>query len=237
MVGDAALGAVFGLGFTMLYDAVKDVRSKVVKFKSILEILESTLDNLAPVVRDINQLNEKLDKNKKETDRLIEVMKEGKELVDKCLEIREWKWNWKYCYKAYCYSSKLRRLDNDIFKFCNVNLQLQIARNGLQTLQKVSSIEESVVLLREKIIQEPTPTPVVSCAARAPPKFAVGLDIPMKELKTLLLKKEVQLLLVTAPGAGGCGKTTLVQMLCQDEQIKGTPFLFFSFAEIELLFE
>ena len=43
----------------------------------------------------------------------------------------------------------------------------------------------------------------------------------MKKLKTLLLKEEVQLLLLTAPG--GCGKTTLVKMLCQDKEIKGTP--------------
>ena len=43
----------------------------------------------------------------------------------------------------------------------------------------------------------------------------------MKKLKTLLLEEEVQLLLLTAPG--GCGKTTLVKMLCQDKEIKGTP--------------
>ena len=49
----------------------------------------------------------------------------------------------------------------------------------------------------------------------------------MKKLKTLLLEEEVQLLLLTAPG--GCGKTTLVKMLCQDEEIKDTSisFLFF----------
>uniref|UniRef100_A0A2N9HW74 NB-ARC domain-containing protein n=1 Tax=Fagus sylvatica TaxID=28930 RepID=A0A2N9HW74_FAGSY len=38
-------------------------------------------------------------------------------------------------------------------------------------------------------------------------------------LKTQLLKEEKQQLLVTA--AGGCGKTTLVEMLCQDENIQG----------------
>ena len=48
--------------------------------------------------------------------------------------------------------------------------------------------------------------------------------MPMKELKTLLLKEEVTLLVLTAPE--GCGKTTLVQMLCQDEIIKGTSLSF-----------
>ena len=46
----------------------------------------------------------------------------------------------------------------------------------------------------------------------------------MKKLKTLLLKEEVQLLLLTAPG--GRGKITLVQMLCQDDQIRGTSISF-----------
>ena len=61
----------------------------------------------------------------------------------------------------------------------------------------------------------------VFCAVRRPPDFTVGFDKPMMELKTLLLKEEVHQLLLTAPA--GCGKTTLVQMLCQDKQIKGTP--------------
>ena len=57
-------------------------------------------------------------------------------------------------------------------------------------------------------------------AVRRPPIFTVGFDMPTKELKALLLKEEVHQLLLTAPA--GCGKTTLVQMLCQDEKIKGT---------------
>jgi guanylate kinase len=35
-----------------------------------------------------------------------------------------------------------------------------------------------------------------------------------------LLKEEVSVLVLTAPG--GCGKTTLVKMLGQDEEIKGS---------------
>jgi GTPase SAR1 family protein len=59
----------------------------------------------------------------------------------------------------------------------------------------------------------------LSCSVPKPPDFTVGLDVPLKVLKTQLLKEEKQQLLVTA--AGGCGKTTLVEMLCQDENIQG----------------
>ena len=60
------------------------------------------------------------------------------------------------------------------------------------------------------------------CSVPPPQKFIVGLDEPLKELKTMLLKegKEESLLLVTA--LGGCGKTTLVIKLSQDKGIEGT---------------
>ncbi|XP_035548343.1 probable disease resistance protein At5g66900 [Juglans regia] len=48
--------------------------------------------------------------------------------------------------------------------------------------------------------------------------FIIGFEVPLKELKLHLLKKELNMLVVTAPP--GCGKTTLVTMLCHDEQIK-----------------
>ena len=94
---------------------------------------------------------------------------------------------------------------------CQVDLQVHSTRNGLRTLVNVNLILQKV----DSVVDRKG----VPCTVRDPPDFTVGLDMPMKELKTLLLKEEVQLLLLTAPG--GCGKTTLVQMLCQDDQIRG----------------
>uniref|UniRef100_A0A7N2R1G9 RPW8 domain-containing protein n=1 Tax=Quercus lobata TaxID=97700 RepID=A0A7N2R1G9_QUELO len=79
----------------------------------------------------------------------------------------------------------------------------KLKRVGRKNRQKVDSVVD-----RQRVL----------CTVRDPPDFTVGLDMPMKELKTLLLKEEVQLLLLTAPG--GCGKTTLVQMLCQDDELE-----------------
>ena len=50
MAAEAALGAAFGEVFAVLHDAVKEVVGKVRKFKPILENLESTLNDLAPMV-------------------------------------------------------------------------------------------------------------------------------------------------------------------------------------------
>lgn len=67
IVGQAALGAVFGKAFAELYDTVKDVGSKVVMFKSILISFKSNLDLLAPVVEEIRRLNQELNRPGEET--------------------------------------------------------------------------------------------------------------------------------------------------------------------------
>ena len=212
-VAGPLLGAGFGQVFTLLRDAVKDVVSKARQFKPILKRLESTLDRLAPSVTDIELLNQQLNRPVEETQSLIEEMTKGGELVREFLQIPRWN-----LYLRFKYSSKLTKLEEDILRYCQVDLQLHDARTGLETTKIVSDISQrmdSIAFVE---------TPKVSFAVREPPDFTVGFDMPMKELKTLLLKEEVQLLLLTAPG--GCGKTTLVQMLCQDEIIKGTSLSF-----------
>ncbi|KAK9948822.1 hypothetical protein M0R45_004383 [Rubus argutus] len=51
------------------------------------------------------------------------------------------------------------------------------------------------------------------------PRFTVGLDTHLNELKMKLLKDGVSMLVLTAPG--GCGKTTLANMLYHDQDVKG----------------
>jgi hypothetical protein len=203
----AALRVAFGEGFAVLHDTVKDVASKVLMFKSILKSLKATLDIIAPIVNDIERLDEH--RPEAEIQRLIEVMKKGEKLIRKCSKVQWWD-----CFSKFYYSIKLCEFDEAIVRFFQLSKQAHSTRRCLE-----------IWIIKVKLIREKQR---LSCAVSKPPKFTVGLDLPMKELKTLLLKEEVQLLLLTAPG--GCGKTTLVQMLCQDEQIKGTnlfSFLFF----------
>ncbi|KAK1587157.1 hypothetical protein Q3G72_010232 [Acer saccharum] len=57
------------------------------------------------------------------------------------------------------------------------------------------------------------------CLAPDPPEITPGLDAPLKELRTELVKDEgMQVIVVSANG--GLGKTTLVQKLCADNEIK-----------------
>ena len=213
IVAGPLLGAGFGRVLTSLRETVKDVVRNVRQFKRILKRLDSTLDLLAQAVEDIERSNQQRGRAVENTQSLIEEMSKSMELVRNSLQI-PW-WNLVLIVK---YSSKLFKLEEDILRFCQVDLQLHGARTVLETREIVSGIRESMDSTRSM------ETPRVSCAVFEPPDFTVGFDMPMKKLKTLLLKEEVQLLLLTAPG--GRGKTTLVQMLCQDDQIRGTSISF-----------
>ena len=203
VVGEATLGAVFGQVFAVLYDRVKDFRNKGRKFNSTLEKLESNLKSLKPVVKDIEKLSEKLDGRKDEIEPLIDQMKMADECIRECSKIKRWQRAFKTKY-----GGELTKLNEAIESFCKVDMPVQIKRDLLE-LQKICFEKKAVGV-------------GLLCSVPPPPKFIVGLDEPLKELKTMLLKegKEESLLLVTAPG--GCGKTTLVIKLSQDKDIEGT---------------
>ncbi|KAG6729328.1 hypothetical protein I3842_01G022700 [Carya illinoinensis] len=83
--------------------------------------------------------------------------------------------------------------------------------NVLESVKGVKDIRERLSLTRLNS--------VASCVVPRFRDFVIGLDVPLMELKIQLLKVEVSMLVLTAPG--GCGKTTLVKMLDHDDHIKG----------------
>nr|POE67357.1 protein da1-related 5 [Quercus suber] len=208
-VAGNVVGAAFGEVFAILHDTVKNVVGQAIVFKSNLEDLKSTLDGVAPLVREIRELSLALNRPEKDTKILIEQMDKGTKLVLKCSKIKRWSWN--YCFKAYSYAGKLKELNGAIEKFCRVNLIVQNTRTGLESLTKLNLVLD---------VRNKYGVGSLSCAVPRPRDFIVGFDLHLKELKTMLFKKEVSLLLLAAPA--GCGKTTLVGMLCRDPEIKGT---------------
>ncbi|KAG6729369.1 hypothetical protein I3842_01G025000 [Carya illinoinensis] len=190
-VGSAALGAAFGEAFAMLNRTVKDVITKTIAFKSILQQLKSTLDVLDPLVKDIQQSNRELGRSEKETHDLIQQMNKGVKLVSKY--------------------SNLTGLDEALGRFFQIHIPAWGLRNGIEVLRGVNDL---CAQMNSAGING-----VLPCAVPKPPDFTVGLDVSLKELKMELLKEEVLMLVLTAPG--GCGKTTLVKMICQHEDIKG----------------
>ncbi|CAI8609216.1 unnamed protein product [Vicia faba] len=211
------LDAVIGKVVDELLSSVVEMKNKALKFKSTLERLEKTLESLAPLMNQIDELNKKLDRPAKETERLIQHMKDGKELVLKCCDEDRFQW-WNCCYKKAEYQEQLEELDGEIRRFFELDLRAQDARNGLETLLEIKEFRaefRSVGLRNERIELRGV------CLPPQPPGFIVGLDGPLNELKMRLLKDDVSVSVVTVTGSGGSGKSTLVKRFCWDEQVKG----------------
>ncbi|KAJ7951597.1 Disease resistance protein [Quillaja saponaria] len=203
LVEGGVVGAVFG----ELLKAVLEVKDKILQFNPVLKKLKSTLESIAPVIHEIQKYHEQLDRKKEELRGLIKQMEEGKELVLKCSKIPRWKiWSKPH------YHDELCELDKALERFFKFDLTVQTARTGLETLVKVDEIHNKVM---NSVVTEMKDL----CAPPPPPKFTVGLDGHVEELKRRLLKGGVSVIVLTA--AGGLGKSTLAKKLCWDKQVKG----------------
>ncbi|KAK3222790.1 hypothetical protein Dsin_009815 [Dipteronia sinensis] len=201
LVGGAFLGAVFG----ELLKVVKDATCKAYKFKSELEELKLTLESITPALQEIEKLNGVLDIPEPETAKLKEEMIKGAKLVRKSSQVKRFSF-----FNRVNYADKIIKLKKSIETFCNVTMQTQMARDNKRILVEV--VKMSVNLDRVEI---DGPLSVPDFPASTP-----GLDVPMKELRTELLKDDgMQMIVVSAPG--GAGKTTLIKKLCADDKVKG----------------
>lgn len=206
VVANAALGGAFERVFSLLYEAIKDVINKTRMYESILQRLKDTLDLMRPLVKNMLLSNRERDLPEEPTKRLIERMEKGEKRVRKYSKL-PW---WKYLVRFH-YANKLLELEKDLGRFFKVDLSAWNAMNTLESMKGVKDLSERLSLTRLNS--------VASCAVPRFREFVIGLDVPLKELKMQLLKVEVSMLVLTAPG--GCGKTTLAKMLGDDKEIKG----------------
>ncbi|KAK3222851.1 hypothetical protein Dsin_009876 [Dipteronia sinensis] len=213
MAAEILLGEVVGRVLGVITDAIEKAR----KFKPELEKLKSTLESITPNIKAIVKSNENLDRPKQETEKLIGLLRNAEELVRKCSKQKKW-----YSFKKITLADDLIELNESIKNYCMVDLQVQDIRDGKEVLELVHSIKEIVsgneqvggVFNRVKSNEIYGPSSVPDLREKT-----YGLDAPMKELRTELLKVDgKQVIVVSAPG--GAGKTTLVKKLCADDQVK-----------------
>ena len=205
-LGEAVLEKVIG----ELIKPIFDVGKKAASFDEILKQVRSILKLIEPIVHEIR----KRDHPKQESEKqLIQLYEEGGKLIQKYYRAH-WSINkWKYKGKITAFYQSLIFL----FKF-------------RMPLEQFNTIREILALLQSQL---KSGTGEVSgqigylgsgdCYAPEPPDFTVGLDVPLRQVKELLVKESV--VVVSAPG--GCGKTTLVQKLCQDADVKGIQLCLF----------
>ncbi|KVI08617.1 Disease resistance protein [Cynara cardunculus var. scolymus] len=182
-------------------------------FKTLLKRLENTLKTMEPLLFcESWGLSKLLARPEKETIMFIFYLENGKDLVLKCSRIRWWN-----VYKKFVHANKLIRLNNELLRFFQTEMQVNMVTTSIRSLIGIHDLEEKLDRVLSAVTT-PVGTSSGSCTVPGIPQLIVGLDLHLEELKHRLLKDETQLLVVSGPG--GCGKTTLVKMLCNDNGIK-----------------
>ncbi|CAN6713312.1 unnamed protein product [Malus baccata var. baccata] len=164
--GGAALAAVFEI----LFSAVLQTKEKTRMFKRILGHLESTLDSIKPLIKEIAEYNKVLHLTEEELESLRVEMEKGLELVRKCSKISLWASN-----KKYEYINKLLGLDESLQRLINI-LRVQLARDARESLVSVTNIDTVTKQIEESGMiqhdQTESQRPVVEL-----PLATVGLDV------------------------------------------------------------
>ncbi|XP_019176393.1 PREDICTED: probable disease resistance protein At5g66900 [Ipomoea nil] len=217
-------GAVLGVAFDKLFVVVVDSCRKVAAFRSDFESLKSTLCRIQPIFHDIEKLNKLTGTREDETKVLIKQLADGEALVEECKKIKRHN----LC-KKWRYSKKLAKLEKSLLRFFSIDVQIQSFRDNKKTLVTVNGIDEKtdelLALVKNLTINQGatamgTPSAFPGWVdVPAVPAGLVGFDVPLLELKKMVDEADEELVVViSAPG--GCGKTSLVKLLCHDKDIK-----------------
>ncbi|XP_062002429.1 probable disease resistance protein At5g66900 [Rosa rugosa] len=203
------VGAALGAAFQQLFDGVIKANRKATTFNSVFRDLNFTLQSYQELVKGIEQVEnfqplQGLDGFKTK-------MEEGIQLVDKCSNIHPLQLKMNF-FKKKKYVGKLRALDGSLKQLFLI-LKWQVDNN---LMNRVSNLQTTVDRIDRNVVAQ---NRTDRCVVPNPPSFTVGLDEPLKDLKMKFLNDDrVSMLVLAAPG--GCGKTTLAQMFCQDEEVK-----------------
>ncbi|KAF8020246.1 hypothetical protein BT93_G0833 [Corymbia citriodora subsp. variegata] len=211
-------GAAVGTAFGELFSLVKEVVQTIAVFPEQLKKIESTLDSIVPIMKNIDEFNRRMDR--KDMRQIQALINGGKDLVNKCLKVKAHN----LC-KRYSYSKKLTKFDTALAREFQLSMPLLAVRNTVEILGEVKDFREEFRLFTSRIANDGSLQsglgPSGNLAVPEAPDFVVGseVEVSLRELKERLLKEGVSMIVVTAPG--GCGKTTLLTKLCHEAEIKG----------------
>lgn len=213
IVGEVVLEKVIG----ELIKAIVDGEKKAATCGEILKRVESILKLIGPTVHEIKQLSGKGDRPKEESENLIQLFEEGQKLID---EYHRAHWR----LKDWAHAGKVTAFYKSLLLFFQYRLPLEQFKINMECLARLQS------QLKSGTVEVSGQIGFLGSGGK-PPDFMVGLDEPLREVKKLLFENDASVIVVWAPG--GCGKTTLVQKLCQEPDVKGIQSCLFSLSLID----
>ncbi|CAN7090118.1 unnamed protein product, partial [Brassica rapa subsp. narinosa] len=211
---DLGLGSIGGALVSEALKLVIEEAKKYKSFKPLSKDLVSTMERLLPLTKKIDSMQNELDLGSGELKQLRETIEKARVLVLKFPSVR--------FYEKSNYTRKIVEINEDLAKFCDIDLQLLQYRNQLTLLGVAGNLVDKVDGLSKRmdgLMSVPVPVFRDLCSVPKLDKVVVGLDWPLMELKKRLLDDAVVSLVVSAPP--GCGKTTLANQLCHDADVIG----------------
>jgi len=200
LVGGAFLGAVVQEGMQPVTNQI----SKAFMFKTSRKNLDSLVDRITPAAEEMGLLAEKLDHPMEETEMLIEVLKQGKDAVNKHSKVPWWK-----CCCLPCFQGEIYDKEERIARSCTLVTPVNTGRDVKKVLSMLKDMQEGRQFKR-------------LCDAPVKPDLTVGLDFPLNQLKSWVLSSGVSVRVLT--GLAGSGKTTLATLLCWDDKVRGNIY-------------
>ncbi|KVI01725.1 Disease resistance protein [Cynara cardunculus var. scolymus] len=220
-----------------LLEIVISVAKTTANFKPQLEQLKITLERIGPIIYEIRELDRKLDRSKEESEMFVYEIQDARKLVRKCLKIK------RNLIKRFTHSLKLKDLDQKLLRFFQIEVQASQSRDIKQTLVEVNRVSDRMETLATDVRnlgqtlsknssmsmsfsrEHETTLEREKLGWRVPtlPRGIVAFEKPLENLKAMVLADKMDcddgsVMVVSAPG--GCGKTTLVTMLCYDAEIQ-----------------
>ncbi|KAG2298585.1 hypothetical protein Bca4012_009831 [Brassica carinata] len=143
---------------------------KVKDFKPLFKELASTIERLAPIFQEIDLFQERLDPGNKEFVVLTRLMLDAKKMVHKCSRVRVYN-----LVKINSYTNKIKKINDDIVKFCQIDLQLMRHRDDLRS--------------RSQKITEESPPPSLQGERRKLVQVGGQLSLNMEDLSSPEVKE------------------------------------------------
>ncbi|RID53843.1 hypothetical protein BRARA_G01212 [Brassica rapa] len=189
---ELVVGAGVGAVASEILKVVITEAKLVFAFKSVSKDLASTMEELVPIVREIEQTQGVEE---------VEELKTLKDTIDKARVVVE-----------ECKS---------MLDFCQIQVPLILLRNQGKhslTLEAINICIRTICKRIDLMDVRPRVYTKLSSVPKIDDKVHVGLDWPLMKLKMKVLDDSLDRLLVSA--SPGCGKTTLVTHLCHNQKIK-----------------